>query len=198
MEMKNSKERFGVIAMSLHWLVAFLFLALYASVYFRQWFTEPQTDLNWTALQLHLSLGMTVMVFIGLRIAYKFFDQTPDEVPGSKLEHMAAKGAHIMLYAVMIVMPLSGYFGTGVNTEFFGLFEIPKFQDTWLYEVSVTNLMGLDWETFEAPIDFVHKQGGAYFVWLLIGAHIAAALFHHFHRKDNTLRRMLPMDLKQD
>ena len=196
MDLKNTKERFGIIAMSLHWIVAFLFLGLYLSVYFRHWFTEPKTDLNWTALQLHLSFGITVMVFIGLRIAYKLFDQSPEEVPGSKLEHLAAKGAHYMLYAVMIIMPVTGYFGTGVNTEFFGLFEIPKFKDTEAYNFIVVNILGISWEAFETPLDFVHKKGGAYFVWLLIGVHVAAALFHHFRRKDNTLRRMLPVKLK--
>ncbi len=196
MKLRNTKERFGAIAMSLHWIVALLFLMLYASVYFRHWFTEPKTDLNWTALQLHLSLGLTVMVFVGLRILNKLWDRTPEEVPGTRLEHMAAKSAHYLLYAVMIIMPLSGYFGTGVNTEFFGLFEIPQFRDTFLYQMVVTDTMGLNWEQFEKPIDFIHKKSGAYFVWVLISAHIAAALFHHFHRKDNTLRRMLPVKMK--
>ncbi len=91
MKLQNTRDRFGIIAMSLHWIVAFLFLALYASVYFRHWFTEPKTDINWTALQL---FGITVMVFVGLRILYKIWDKTPDEVPGSKTEHMTAKAAH--------------------------------------------------------------------------------------------------------
>ncbi len=196
MELKNTKERFGVIAMTLHWIVALLFLGLYASVYFRHWFTEPKTDLNWTALQLHLSFGITVSVFILLRIIYKLIDKSPDEVPGSKLEHLAAKSAHYALYAVMIIMPATGYFGTGVNTEFFGIFEIPQFRDTGIYNTIVTNGMGLSWEVFEPPIDFIHKKGGAYFVWVLIGIHAAAAFFHHAHKKDNTLRRMLPVKLK--
>lgn len=193
---KNTKERFGIIAISLHWIVAILFLLLYVSVYFRRWFTEAETDINWTALQLHLSFGITVMVFIGLRVLYKFMDTLPDHVPGSKLEVFAAKSGHYALYAVMIIIPLTGYFGTGVNTEFFGLFEITQFRETGFYQFMVVDTLGLSWEQFEPPIDFIHKTGSAYFVWVLIGIHIAAAMLHHFHKKDNTLRRMLPMKLK--
>lgn len=193
---KNSEKRYGKIAMITHWVVAALFLLLYVSVYFRQWFTEPRTDINWLALQLHLSFGITVMVFVALRIIYKFYDRSPEEVPGNKLEHLGAKLGHWALYAVMIIMPLTGYFGTGVNTEFFKLFEITQFRETALYDVVVTGWLQLDWETFEAPMDFIHKRGGATLVWMLIGVHILAALYHHFFKKDNTFRRMLPVKLR--
>lgn len=196
MKLKNTKERFGIIAMALHWGVAALFLALYASVYFRHWFTEPKTDLNWTALQLHLSLGISVSAFVLLRIIYKFIDTSPQAIPGTKLEHMAAKAAHYILYLIMIIMPITGYLGTGVNTAFFGLFEIPQFRDTAMYNIVVEQGLGLNWEAFEPPLDFIHKKGGAYFVWVLIAIHIGAALFHHIIKKDNTLRRMLPIKLK--
>jgi len=81
---------------------------------------------------------------------------------------------------------------TGVATEFFFLFEIPKFADTWLFQTLVADGMGLTFEQFEAPMDFIHKQGGAYLVWLLILGHAAAALYHHYHLKDRTLLKMLP------
>ncbi len=196
MNWRNSEDRYGKTAMLLHWAVAIFFLLLYCSVYYRQWFTVKETPENWTALQLHLSFGVTVAVFILLRVLYKLWDKTPAEVPGSKLEHLAAKGAHIMLYVVMIYMPITGYLGTGVDTEFFFLFDITQFRETALYEQWITQGLGLSWDEFEEPIDFVHKKSGEYFVWVLILLHVSAALFHHFHKKDNVLRRMLPISLK--
>jgi cytochrome b561 len=190
---KNTDKRYGKIAMLLHWSVAFLFLLLYISVYFRQWFTVGGTDINLTALHLHLSFGITVMVFVALRVLYKIWDKTPKDVEGSKFEHFAAHSAHYLLYAIMIIMPLTGYFGTGVDTDFFFLFDITQFRDTALYDLVITNWLGLTWDEFEGPIDFIHKQGGATLVWMLIAVHVAAALYHHFIRKDNVLRRMLPV-----
>ena len=196
MQIKNSPQRYGLIAASLHWIVAILFLGAYATVYYRRWFTEKGTDINISVIQLHFAIGITIAVFVAVRVLYKIYDQTPKDVPGSKLEHLAAHSAHIMLYAVMIIMPITGYVGTGANTDFFGLFEIPQFRETALYQWLIIDKMGLTWETFEPPVDFIHKKGGAYFVWVLIAIHIAAALFHHFIRRDNTIRRMLPVKLK--
>lgn len=160
-------------------------------MYYRHWFTEEKTPENWIALQMHLSLGVTLSVFILLRIIWRLMNKTPRDVPGTRLEHMAARTVHLVLYAMMIIMPVTGYLGTGVNTEFFLQFDIPKFSDTQLYKVVVEGWLGLTWEAFEAPVDFVHKNSGEYFVWALILLHAGAALYHHFIRKDVVLKRMI-------
>jgi cytochrome b561 len=91
----------------------------------------------------------------------------------------------------MILMPLTGYLGTGVATEYFFLFDIPKFEDTWLFQVVVAGWLGLSFEAFEEPMDFIHKDIlGAWLVWLLILGHATAALYHHYVRKDRTLLKM--------
>ena len=190
--LKNSPTHYGKVARTLHWLTALLFLLAYCSVYYRQWFTEAQTPENWTALQLHLSFGVTIAVLVVLRLYWRLTNVQPAAEPGSALMQKAAHLGHLVLYGVLIVMPLTGYLGTGVATEFFFLFEIPKFADTWLFQVLIAEGLGLSFEQFEAPIDFIHKQGGAYLVWLLIVGHAAAALFHHYHLKDRTLLKMLP------
>ncbi len=186
----NDSFNYGVFARSLHWIIAALFLAAYVSVYFRRWFTEADTPINLTALQLHLSFGVTIMVFVILRVIYKLSDKAPQDPPGPAWEHRLAHIAHYTLYAVMIIMPITGYLGTGLATQFFWMFEIPQFQDTWLFELIVQNMLGMNFEQFEAPIDFIHKNGGAYIVWVLIAGHVAAALYHHFVRKDGVLVRM--------
>ena len=51
--------------------------------------------------------------------------------------------------------------------------------------------LGISFETFEKPIDFIHKEVlGAWLVWMLIAGHVMAALYHHFVRKDRTLKKM--------
>jgi len=191
MPLKNTNDRFGTIAIALHWIVAAGFLACYTAVYYRHWFTEYKTPENWTALQLHFSFGISVAVFVALRLVWKLMNKTPKPIEGSKFEHFAAHSMHYILYAVMIIMPLTGYFGTGVNTEYFNIFDITMFKETSIYQIVVTNWLNLTWEQFEPPIDFIHKQGGKYLVWVLILAHAGAALYHHFIRKDMVLKRML-------
>ena len=191
MAIKNTATSYGSIAKWLHWLTAALFLAAYMSVYYRQWFTEEKTPANWTALQLHLSIGITIGVIVVLRIIWKILNRTPDLEPGSRLEHLAAHGGHYGLYAIMIIMPITGYMGTGANTEYFSVFEIQKFEDTRLYSALVTDKLGLSFEQFEAPLDFIHKNIlGEWLVWILITGHALAALYHHVVKKDQTLTKM--------
>lgn len=191
MSLKNTAVQYGTIAKWLHWSVAGLFLAAYMAVYYRHWFTTEDTDINWTALQLHLSFGVTIGLLVVLRVVWRLMNRQPDPASGTRLEHLAAHLGHYALYAVMIVLPITGYLGTGVDTEWFFLFDIPKFEDTWLFEWLVVGQMGLDFATFEKPLDFIHKDIlGKWLAWLLIVGHAGAALYHHYVKKDDTLRKM--------
>ncbi|MEJ2142304.1 MAG: cytochrome b [Gammaproteobacteria bacterium] len=192
MKNKNTTENYGRIARWLHWGTALLFLLAYCAVYYRHWFTEKQTPENMLALQLHLSAGISVGVIVILRITWRNMNVSPTLEPGPRWQHTLAHGVHYLLYAVMILMPLTGYIGTGIATEYFYLFQIPKFEETWLFEVFVWDYLGLTFKEFEEPVDFFHKEiMGAWLVWLLIVGHAVAAFYHHFKLKDRTLLKML-------
>ncbi|MDF1686535.1 MAG: cytochrome b561 [Parvibaculaceae bacterium] len=47
-------------------------------------------------------------------------------------------------------------------------------------------------------MDFIHKQGGAYVIRVLIAVHAGAALYHHFVRPDIVLKRMISPSLIKD
>lgn len=190
MGLKNTTSNYGAVAKYFHWFTAVLFLLAYASVYFRRWFTEPDTGINWLALQIHLSVGITVFVVVVLRIYWRITNIQPDPEPGTRLEHLAAHAGHLAIYAVMIVAVVTGYFGTGVATEYFMLFDIPKFADTVLHSMMVT-VLGVTFEQIEPSVDFIHKQVlGKWLIWILIAGHAGAAMFHHFIKRDRTLLKM--------
>ena len=202
MSIKNTQKHYGTIAIALHWLVALGFLGAYITVYYRHWFSEGEFDpvalnSNTVALYLHLSFGITVGVFVILRVLWKLMNVTPQLIPGTALEHFAARTMHRILYAVMIIMPITGYMGTKLDTNFFFWFDIPKFSDTWVYAMVVEQWLNMSWEHFEEIVDAIHKVGGEYVVWVLIALHIAAALYHHFVKRDRTLQRMLSTKYKK-
>lgn len=185
----SAHQRYTGVAIALHWLIALLFLGSYISVYYRRYLTEPKTDENMTALQLHLAIGITIAALVVLRVLWRMTHTPPPMEPGPRWQHAAAHGLHYVLYAVMIIMPITGYLGTGVATEFYG---IPKFEDTALFQWLVVDTWQTTFKEFEKPIDFIHKNSGAYLVWVLILGHAAAALYHHYALRDATLARMLP------
>ncbi len=191
MALQNTEYTYGTIAKWLHWLIALLFLCAYVAVYYRHWFTEDKTPENWNALQLHLSFGITIGAFVLLRVLWKLMNTTPMPLSDKPSEVLLSKWAHRLLYFFMIFMPITGYLGTGVNTEYFLQMEVPMFKDSALYHSMVVNQLGLTWDEFEGPIDFFHKKSGEYLIWVLVLLHMSAALYHHFVRKDATLKRML-------
>lgn len=191
MPIKNTPENYGSVAKWLHWLTAALFLAAYMAVYYRHWFTEAQTPANWTALQLHLSFGVSIGVVVSLRVIWRVMNQAPEPEQGTKAEHFLAKLGHKALYRIMIALPITGYLGTSVDTEFFFLFDITKFEDTFLFQTLVTERFGISFKDFERPLDFIHKEVlGAWLAWILILGHAMAAIYHHRVKKDRTLIKM--------
>jgi len=191
MALKNTARDYGSVAKWLHWSMAALFLASYCTVYYRQWFTEEETPENWIALQLHLSVGLTLAALVALRIFWPAANRLPEPEPGRRIEQLAARPRHYTPYAMMVLMPVTGYIGTGVHTEYFLTFEIPKFADTRLFAWLVGDGLRMTFEEFDKPVDFIHTEVmGEGVVWLLRAGHILAAVCHHFGKKDRTIRKM--------
>ncbi len=191
MTIKNTAKDYGSVAKWLHWATAVLFLASYSSIYYRRWFTEVKSFESMIAFQLHLSVGVTIAVIVVLRIVWHITNQTPDPEPGTFLEHTAAQLEHYALYAVMIILPVTGYLGTDVNTNYFFMFEIPKFADTQLFISLVTDSLGISFKEFKMPVDFIHKNIlGEWLAWFLILDHVLVALSYQFVKKGRTISKM--------
>ncbi|MEO6104628.1 MAG: cytochrome b/b6 domain-containing protein, partial [Pseudoxanthomonas sp.] len=89
---------------------------------------------------------------------------------------------HWLLYALILVMPISGWLydsASGLRPfRWFGLFDMPKLV------APNQALRGLSHE--------IHEWG----FWVLaalVCAHAGAAFYHHFFQRDATLARMLPL-----
>lgn len=188
MGLKNTAGNYGSIAKWLHWLIALFFLGSYTSVYYRHWFTEAQTPANAFALQMHLAAGISISVLVLLRIIWRLSSIQPDQEAGTRGEHLAARTGHYALYLMMIIAPLTGYAGTATTADYFYLFEVPSFRDTALFANTIGQSM--TFEDFEVPMDAIHRFLGKWVNWLLILGHAAAALYHHFVKKDRTLTKM--------
>jgi cytochrome b561 len=125
-------------------------------------------------------LGMLVFVLVWLRLAARLSGPTPGiqpEPPG--WQQLSANLLHLALYLLMIVMPLTGWLllsASGKPIPFFGL-ELPAL---------VGENKGLAEQLKE-----IHETIGTA-GYYLIGLHAAAALYHHYVVRDNTLTRMLP------
>ena len=102
-------------------------------------------------------------------------------LPGdiAPMQRIAAEATHWALYVLLIVQPLTGWIATSAYPApvvVFGWFELPPI---WPQD-----------RAFSDRLFSFHALTGIA-IACLVAAHISAALYHHFVRRDRVLLRMI-------
>jgi cytochrome b561 len=182
-------RRYNTVAMSLHWLIAALILTNIGLA----WYFNTLHGLAKTPpLQIHKSIGITVLALSLARLAWRFISPPP-HLPASMpaWERWAAHAVHALLYLIMIGMPLTGWAMSSASRlihvypiTWFGLFQIPAIGP-------LTTLPADQMKSAHHLYEGLHGLG-AKLAYVLIAGHVLAALRHQFIKDDGVLWRMVP------
>jgi len=180
MNWKNTEDRYGTLSIGMHWLMLLLLVAVYACIELREFYPRG-SDLREGLKSWHFMLGLGVFALVFVRLAIRLASgPTPPIRPAPPVwQARLAALMHLALYAFLIVMPLLGWLvlsAEGKPVPFFGL-QLPA-------------LVGPD-KAFADSMEELHETIGTV-GYYLVGLHAAAALAHHYLKRDNTLLRMLP------
>ncbi len=164
----------------LHGSTAGLVVVGFAMAWIMVYLPFTQLFLKFWLYQAHKSIGLIVMGLVCVRLSLRAVWQRPErdgDLPGWQLQ--AASGVHALLYALLLVVPVLGYFTAAtapiaVPTVFLGLIKVP-------------HLVGPDREWF-AMIRPLHR-GAAIALVLLACGHAMMAIHHHWSGRP-TLARM--------
>ncbi|WP_336974049.1 cytochrome b [Sphingobium aromaticiconvertens] len=168
-------DRYTRVAQSLHWAIAILILC-------NLWlgFAHDSLPRAWPVMPVHKSIGLTVLALTLMRILWRLTHPVPPMLATMPpWEKLVAKVTHFAFYALLLIMPLTGWIMTSAGDRplsWFFLFDVPKFGVT-----KGDAIVGVSSEG--------HEILGFLFATLIV-LHVAAALRHHFVLKDATLRRM--------
>jgi cytochrome b561 len=167
------------LTIAIHWITVAAIVIAVVAMFARD--AIEDRELRQFLLGVHRQLGLLVLIGAGVRIAFRLRHGLADHaLDMATALRWAAKAAHIFMYGVLLALPLLGWAVTsahGISLTFLGSLPLPR-------------LLEADSELADTLTD--------YHVWLAWGllalglAHVAAALWHHFVRRDGVLRAMLP------
>lgn len=173
MSMKGGSDRYGAMAVSVHWLSAVLIFALVVSGFRAAGAVDPAVKAQ--LLRIHVPVATAVLLLTLLRVVWWLaVDRRPDPVAGSpRWQERSAKAVHALFYVVIIGMIASGIgmmVISGAGPIIFGQGgALPDFSNV-------------------AP-RLPHGIGARLFVALIV-LHVGAALYHHFVLRDGLIWRM--------
>jgi len=174
---KNTRERFGIVTIFIHWVMALLLIVL--TIIGLYMVNIPISAQKLKLFGWHKELGLLALFLVMFRIVWRLGNILPSLDSLNIFERFAAKTVHWLFYVFMFAIPITGWIVTssaGLPASFFGLFVLP-------------NIVATNNDTLEL-FQMIH-------MWLSYGlialfcAHVGAALKHHFINKDDILRRML-------
>lgn len=182
--LRNSVAGYGWVSIATHWITAIAVVGLFL---LGLWMVDLDYYSSWyqTAPDIHKSIGVLLALLIVLRIGWKLLNTNPRPL-GTPLMQKSALAAHGIIYLLLFAIFISGYLLTtaeGQGIDVFGWFQVPA----W----------GPFIEEQDELAGEIHELFANILMWL-VGLHGAAALYHHFFHKDNTLIRMLKPTLEED
>jgi cytochrome b561 len=174
-----SPLRYSRVAIWFHWLIAALIITNLLLGFLHDDVSRPVR--SWMMF-LHKSTGFVVLGLSLARLGWRLGHRPPPFDPLLRpWEAKLARGTHWLFYALMVVIPLSGWLLVSSSdraTSLFGLVEIPPLP------VSRADAAHDLWEELHGIL--------GYAVVALIALHLAGAAKHHLQGHRHLIGRMAP------
>ncbi len=176
-------DRYVFSARFLHWLMALGFFFMWGCGYAMTSLVEEDSNLEETLFGLHISVGVTLLFLLILRIVVRL-KNSPPALPAafSQLEkwgsHLGHLGLYLLPFAVIAIGWAETDFG-GHGVKWFGV-SMPKLFPT------LKELGGFELETLTATLHL----WGAYIMLGLAVVHICAVVKHRWVDGHDVLKRM--------
>jgi cytochrome b561 len=176
---RNTTASWGSVARWFHWILG---LAIIGMLAYGWWMNHiPARPDRFFYRSIHADIGYLILLLMVLRLIWRSVNPTPalpSDTP--RWQRISASVSHWALYGVTILVAMLGWAHSGARdpnySSFFGLFKVPQF----------TSPDKAAADAFEGRHIFM-----AYVLLALIVIHSAAAVWHHFIKRDRVAARMV-------
>lgn len=177
--MQSSRSRYAPARRALHWGIAVLMVLAYVFILGRENF-ERGSDARLAMVQAHFWIGLAILALMLPRLLLFFSRPAPPvHPPLPAWQAFPARAVHLLLYAMLVAQPVLGLLTAWTD----GKEVLIPFTQVALPALVAAN------EGLAHQFEDLHELLGTAFYWV-VGLHVAASLYHHVIRRDDTLRRM--------
>lgn len=175
---ETPEPRYSTAAIWLHWLIAALLLFMVVLGYYM--LTVPtNTPERAFTLNLHKSVGLLTFAVVLVRLVWRRLHPPPALPAMPAWQVRAAQLSHFLLYAGMVLQPVTGYLASSFGKYGVKFFGLPTPQ--W------------GWEDTDLRALFVTAHHTIIVIFLVaIALHTAAAFKHLLIDRNQVFHRMLP------
>jgi len=174
----TARLEYGTTAKVFHWLIVALLVVQYSIGWLMpDLHRGMQPGIGMT---LHISIGMTILILIMLRLAWRLTHRVAPESSLAPWQRLGSEALHWLLYTLVLATTLTGWLFAsfrGWSVALFYLFPMP--------------MLASDNASAGKAIDGLH-QAMEWTLLVLIGLHFVVALAHLFIYRDRVMQRMLP------
>ena len=181
----DAAGRYGSVSMALHWTIAALIvIQVCLGWYFNEVLPDhsPQQE---ALVGIHISVGLTILLLVVARIVWRLTHPAPPLPEGlATWERVLARSSHILFYALMLALPLTGWALVSARPGPIAFWGIP-----WPHLPGVSSL--LPDKAARKSLQHLHVYVLIWVVVANLALHVAGALKHQFDGHP-VLWRMIP------
>lgn len=177
--MTSPRPRYSPSRRALHWIIFVLIVLAFVFIEGRENF-ERGSAARLAMVQTHFWVGLAILALMLPRLLLVFSRPAPPVSPPLPAwQALPARATHLLLYAMLLAQPVLGLLTAWTDGK---ALLLPFTQ------VALPALLAPD-AALANQFEDLHELLGTAFYWV-VGLHVAAALYHHGIRRDDTLRRM--------
>jgi len=176
---RNTSSSWGSVSRWFHWILGITVIGMLAYGWWMNHIPARADRLFYRSI--HADIGYVVLLLMVVRLLWRMINPAPalpSDTP--RWQRISAQISHWALYIVTIMVAMLGWAHSGAHkpdySSWFGLFHVPQ----------ITSPDKATADAYEDRHIFF-----AYVLLALVVIHVAAALWHHFVRRDRVTARMV-------
>ena len=170
-------DRYTMPAIVLHWLIAAMVFAQFTLGWWMQEIAKQPPGPRASAFNFHKSIGIAILALMVTRVAWRATHPPPALPAMPRWQAALARANHAILYAALILLPVTGYLGS----EFSG------------YPVRLFGVTLPSWAGKQPQLKELMTSLHYWTTWVLAAAflaHLGGVIKHTWIDRDGLLGRM--------